>query len=552
MITAPPIPNASRSSRPSLCLSPRVLLLSVVLILASSMILASEALATDVSTQHNNNQRTGANLQETILTQANVNSTTFGLLFNASVDGKIDAQPLYLSSVSISGVTHNVLYVVTENDSIYAFDAGSGAQLWKVSALLSGETAITASVSCPFISPTIGITATPVIDRSSGPDGTIYLVAASMNSSGTNFQRLHALDITTGAEEFGGPIAVTAQYPGSGEGSSGGYVIFDPAQYAERAGLLLLNGVIYTSWTSHCDLGAYTGWIIGYNETSLAQTAVLNVTPNGAQGAMWQAGNGLAADDLGNIFFLDANGTFDTTLNSKGFPYMGDQGNGIIRLSTKNGSLTVADYFNPYNTVSESESDTDLGSGGALVLPSLKDSSGNTWYLAVGAGKDGNIYVVNRENMGKFNPNNDDAIYQELDGVLPGGMWASPAFFNGNLYFGPEGGNLLQFKLTDAKLASTPASKSAIKFTYPGAIPSVSANGAKNGIVWAIQHTSPAVLHAYNSANLATELYNSRQAAGDRDQFGSVDHFATPTIVNGMVYVGTTTGVAAFGLLTAR
>jgi outer membrane protein assembly factor BamB len=189
-----------------------------------------------------------------------VNSTTFGLLFNAPVDGKIDAQPLYLSSVSICGVTHNnVLYVVTENDSIYAFDAGSGAQLWKASALLSGETAITAQASCPFISPTIGITATPVIDRSSGPDGTIYLVAASMNSSGTNFQRLHALDITTGAEEFGGPITIAAQYPGTGECSSGGYVIFDPAQYAERAGLLLLNSVIYTSWTSHCDDQPYTG-----------------------------------------------------------------------------------------------------------------------------------------------------------------------------------------------------------------------------------------------------------------------------------------------------
>jgi hypothetical protein len=544
------VPNHSRSSRPCLRPSPRVLSLSLVLLLASSMVLATEALATDVTTQHNDNQRTGRNLEETILTQANVNSTSFGLLFSAPVDGEIDAQPLYLSSVTISGVTHNVLYAVTEYDDIYAFDADSGSQLWRVSALLSGETAgLVAGCKQP---PTIGITSTPVIDRSSGPDGTIYIVATSMNSSGTFFQRLHALDITTGAEEFGGPVTVTAQYPGTGEGSSGGYVMFNPAQYAERAGLLLLNGVIYTSWTSHCDDEPYTGWIIGFNETSLAQTAVLNVTPNGAQGAIWQSGNGLAADNLGNIFFTDANGTFDTTLNSKGFPNMGDQGNGIIRLSTTSGSLAVADYFNPYNTVEESNVDSDLGSGGVLLLPPLKDASGNTWNLAIGAGKDGNIYVVNRSNMGKFNPNNDDAIYQELDGVLPGGMWASPVLFGPNVYFGPNGSNLRQFPLTDAKLASTPASKSAIKFTYPGTTPSISANGSKNGIVWAIQHTSPSVLHAYNPADLATEFYNSSQAAGGRDQFGIASHFGTPTIVNGKVYVGTTTGVAVFGLLTAR
>jgi hypothetical protein len=551
MFTASPVPNPSRRSLASLRSSPRIKSFSLVLLLASSVVLATNALATDVTTNRNNNQRTGSNLQETILTQSNVNSTTFGLLFNVPVDSAIDAQALYLSSVTISGVSHNVLYAVTENDSIYAFDADSGAQLWKVSALLAGETPGGIG-GCSQISPTIGITATPVIDRSSGPDGTIYIVATSMNSGGTFFQRLHALDITTGAEEFGGPVTISAQYPGTGEGSSGGYVIFNPAQYAERSGLLLLNGVIYTTWTSHCDDDPYTGWIIGYNETSLAQTAVLNVTPNGSEGAIWQTGNGLAADDNGNIFFLDANGTFDTTLNSRGFPNMGDQGNGFIKVSTKNGKLTVADYFNPYNTVSESESDTDLGSGGALLLPPLKDSSGNTWYLAIGAGKDGNIYVVNRNNMGKFNPNNDDAIYQELDGALPGGMWASPVFFNASLYFGTSNGNLLQFPVTDAKLASTPKSKTTITFTYPGTTPSISANGDKNGIVWAIEHTNSSVLHAYNPANLGKEFYNSTQAAGGRDTFGSASHFGTPTIVNGKVYVGTYSSVAAFGLLAAK
>jgi hypothetical protein len=545
MFTTSRVSSLSRGSRPHLLPSPRIFPLSLVLLLASSL-----AMATDVTTYHNDNQRTGRNLAETILTQANVKSSTFGLLFSAPVDGEIDAQPLYLSSVTISGLTHNVLYAVTENDSVYAFDADSGAQLWKVSALLTGETPATAA-PCQQ-PPIIGITSTPVIDRTSGPDGTIYVVATSMNSSGQFFQRLHALDITTGAEEFGGPVAVKAHYPCTGEGSSGGYVIFNPKQYAERAALLLLNGVVYTSWTSHCDLGAYTGWIIGYNETSLAQAGVINVTPNGGAGAIWQSGNGPAADNLGNIFFADANGTFDTTLNSEGFPNMGDQGNGIIRLSTTSGSLTVADYFNPYNTVEESNVDTDLGSGGVLLLPPLTDSGGNTWNLAIGAGKDGNIYVVNRSNMGKFNPNNDDAIYQELDGVLPGGMWGSPVLFGANVYFGPVSSNLLQFQVVNAKLASTPASKSAVSFPYPGTTPSVSANGGKNGIVWAIEHSSPSVLHAYNPANLATQFYSTAEAAGGRDQFGIASHFGTPTIVNGKVYVGTTTGVAVFGLLTAK
>jgi hypothetical protein len=550
MFIASRVSSLSRGSRSRLLPSPRILPPLLVLLLASSMVLATQALATDVTTYHNDTQRTGRNLAETILTQANVKSSTFGLLFSAPVDGEIDAQPLYLSSVTISGVTHNVLYAVTENDSVYAFDADSGAQLWKVSALLTGETPATAS-PCQQ-PPIIGITSTPVIDRTSGPDGTIYIVATSMNSSGQFFQRLHALDITTGAEEFGGPVAIKAHYPGTGEGSSGGYVVFNPKQYAERAALLLLNGVIYTAWTSHCDLGAYTGWIIGYNETSLAQAGVINVTPNGGAGAIWQSGNGPAADNLGNIFFADANGTFDTTLNSEGFPNMGDQGNGIIKLSTTNSQLTVADYFNPYNTVQESNVDTDLGSGGVLLLPPLQDSGGNTWNLAIGAGKDGNIYVVNRSNMGKFNPDNDDAIYQELDGVLPGGMWGSPVLFGANVYFGPVSSNLLQFQLVNAKLASTPASKSAVSFPYPGTTPSISANGGKNGIVWAIEHSSPSVLHAYNPANLATQFYSTAEAAGGRDQFGIASHFGTPTIVNGKVYVGTNTGVAVFGLLTGK
>ena len=508
----------------------------------------SAALGADVTTYHNNNARQGLNPQETVLTPANVNASTFGKLFTIAADGVIDAQPLYLSSVSIPGQgTHNVLYAVTENDTVYAFDADTGATLWHVSALQTGETP-SDTRGCSQITPEIGITSTPVIDRTSGAHGTLYVVAMSKDSSQNYTQRVHALDLTTGQEEFGGPVAVQAQYPGSGDGSQGGNVIFDPKQYAERAGLLLLNHVIYTAWTSHCDFRPYTGWLIGYNESTLAQVSVLDVTPNGNEGAIWQAGAGLASDGS-SLYFLDANGTFDTTLNSQGFPNLGDYGNAFVRVSTAGHKLAVADYFTMYNTVEESDADEDLGSGGALLLPPMKDAGGATWYLALGGGKDGAIYIVNRNNMGKFNPSNDSAIYQEIDNALPGGLWSMPASFGGAVYFGPQGSNLLQFKFSNARLSSSPTSKSAAIFEYPGSTPSVSSNGLKNAIVWAVEHSNTSVLHAYSAANLARELYNSNQASGGRDQFGQASHFGTPTIVNGKVYVGTTAGVAVFGLL---
>ena len=506
--------------------------------------------ATDVVTYHNDIARTGQNLDETILTTGNVNSSSFGKLFSFSVDGKIDAEPLYLSNVSIAGKgTHNVIYTVTENDSVYAFDADTGAPLWQVSALGSGESP-SDDHGCGQISPQIGIPETPVIDRASGPNGTIYVVAMSKNSSSAYFQRIHALDITTGAEEFGGPVVIEARYPGTGDNSHNGYVIFDPGQYAERQGLLLLNHVIYTAWTSHCDARPYTGWLIGYSESTLKRTNVLDVTPNGSEGAIWQSGAGIASDGK-NLYFLDANGTFDTTLSKRGFPSKGDYGNGFLKVSTRNHKLRVADYFNMFNTVQESDNDEDLGSGGALVLPPMKDATGKLRYLAIGAGKDSNIYIVNRYNMGKFNPNNDNAIYQEIDGVLGGGEWATSAYFNGNIYYGPVGNNLLQFAFSNAKLSTSPQSKSAASFTYPGSTPSVSANGSSNGIVWTIEHSDPSVLHAYDATNLANELYNSNQA-GQRDQFGVASHFGTPMIVNGKVYVGTNSGVAAFGLLGSK
>jgi hypothetical protein len=515
------------------------------------LLAASAARATDVTTFHNDSARTGQNLQETILTPANVNSSTFGKLFTDSLDGVVDAEPLYLSSVTIPGQgTHNVLYVVTENDSAYALDADVGTTLWHVSVLEAGETP-SDNRGCGQITPQIGITSTPVIDRSSGPDGTIYVVAMS-KASGTYYQRVHALDLTTGQEEFGGPVTVQATYPGTGDGSQGGNVVFAPAQYAERAGLLLSNGVVYTAWTSHCDARPYTGWLIGYSETTLARTSVLDVTPNGNEGAIWQDGDVLAADPSGYIYFLDANGTFDTTLTAQGFPTKGDYGNAIVKVSPKGGKLKVADYFNMYNTVSESDADEDLGSGGIILLPGQKDASGILWNLAIGAGKDGNIYIVNRNNMGKFSQSGDSAIYQEIDGVLGGGMWASPAYFAGSVYYGPQGNNLLQFKFSEAKLSTSPIHTSASAFEYPGTTPSVSANGSQNAIVWAIEHSNPSVLHAYKAGNVGAELYNSNQAAGGRDHFGEASHFGTPMIVNGKVYVGATSGVVAFGLLSGE
>jgi len=500
----------------------------------------------DVLTYHYNAARQGFTPYETVLNTSNVNANSFGKVNFFSVDGKVDAQPLYVYRLPAMLHTQNTLFVVTEHGSAYAFDADAGTLTWKVTTLATGETT-SGDHGCSQISPEIGITATPVIDRQRGRNGAMYLVAMSKDSSGNYHQRLHALDLATGAELFGGPVEIQATYPGSGDGSQNGQVIFAPGQYAERSGLLELGGVIYIAFTSHCDFRPYTGWVMGYNAATLAQTSVIDVTPNGNEGAIWMAGTGLAGDSQGNIYFLDGNGTFDTTLNSQGFPINGDYGNAFIKLSTSP-KLAVADYFNMYNTVQESNSDEDLGSGGAILLPDLNDNNGQVHHLAVGAGKDSNIYVVNRDNMGKFNPDNNNAIYQEVVGALPGGVWANPAYFNNTVYYGSVSRPLKAFPISNAMLANSPSSQTPTSFGYPGTSPAVSANGTSNGIVWAVENSNPAVLHAYDATNLAKELYNSNQM-GSRDQFGAGNKFITPLIVNGKVFVGTQTGVAEFGLL---
>ena len=504
---------------------------------------------TDVLTYHNDNARTGQNLSEPILTLGNVTSSSFGKLSELPVDGRVDAQPLVKTQLSIplKGI-HNVLYVVTEHDTVYAFDADSGAIIWTKSMLGANELP-SDNRSCGQVSPEIGITSTPVIDPAAGANGIIYLVAISKDSSSNYFQRIHALDLTTGAEEFGGPVTIAASVMGNGAGSSNGQLPFVAKQYKERAGLLLINGVIYTTWASHCDITNYTGWIISYTvsaQNMLVQHSVLNVTPNGNDGAIWQAGAGPAADNLGNIYFLDANGTFDTATNG-GFPSNGDFGNAFVKLSTS-GGLQVADYFTMFNTGSESSGDVDLGSGGALVLPDMVDAASNTRHLAVGAGKDSNIYLVDRDNMGKFNPTANNAnVYQELAGALPSGEFAMPAYFNNILYYGGVSAPLKAYPFSQARLATSPSSSTAGSFGFPGTTPSVSANGTSNGIVWAIENAGGGVLHAFEAGKLSHELYNSNQNSG-RDSFQD-NKFITPTIANGKVYVGTPNSVAVFGLI---
>lgn len=533
-------------------LSAAILLLSLlsVLIFRREMLVGAAPAFTGILTYHNDNMRTGRNPSETSLTLKNVNSSTFGKLFAIPTDGLVDAQPLYAPNVSIPGNgTHNVLFVATEHGTVYGFDADNGSTLWQVTTLAAGETP-SDDRGCGQVTPEIGVTSTPVIDLTAGPHGTIYVVAMSKDSSSNYHQRLHALDITSGIEEFAGPVDIAAKYPGTGDNSQGGFVIFDPKHYKERAGLLLVNHILYTSWASHCDIRPYTGWIISYKETTLAQQSVLNVTPNGNEGAIWAAGAGPAADSSGNIYFLDGNGTFDTTLNAKGFPVNGDYGNAIMKLSIKKGQLAVSDYFNMYNTVSESDVDEDLGSGGAMVVPNFKDSSGVVHTLVVGAGKDANIYLADRTNMGKFNPNDNSQLYQEVTGALAGQVFSAPAFAGKRIYYGAVNDRIKAFSFNaNGLLNPTPGSATSTSFRYPGATPSISGSSASNLILWATENTSPAALHAYNANNLAVELYNSNQAAGGRDHFGNGNKFITPTIANGKVYVGTTNGVGVLGLL---
>jgi hypothetical protein len=498
---------------------------------------------TDITTYKYDVSRSGLNATETTLTLSNVNSTSFGLLRKLPVDGLVDAQPLYLAQLTVQGATHNVVFAATEHNSVYAFDSDTGTKLWQVSLLMNGDSP-SDNHGCGQITPEIGVTSTPVIDRSAGANGTLYAVSMTKDTSGNYHQRLHALDITTGAELLSGPTEITATYTATGGSTSA----FDPGQHAERASLLLSGGTIYTSWTSHCDTPPYSGWVIAFAQASLAKTGTLNVAAGSQNGpAIWMSGGGPAADSSGNVYLITANGDFDTTLDGNGFPNHGDFGNSFVKISSAGGSLAVADYFAQMNTVAASNADRDLGSGGELLLPDMTDSTGKTRHLMVGTGKDSNIYLVDRDSMGKFSASANN-IVQTVAGALPGGIWSTPAYFNGTLYYGENGGTLKAFTVATAKITATPKSQTATSFTYPGTAPSVSANGTSNGIVWAHENTSPGVLHAYDASNLAHELYNSNQASGGKDQFGPGNKYITPVVADGKVFVGTTNAVAVFGL----
>jgi hypothetical protein len=500
----------------------------------------------DVITYHYDNLRTGQNTNESILTTSNVNSATFGKIGSFAVDGKVDAQPLYLSNVAIpSQGNKNVLYVATEHGTVYAFDVDSvngttSAFLWKATTPLSGETS-SDDRGCGQVTPEIGITATPVIDRTRNA---IYVIAMSKDANGNYFQRLHALDLTTGKELFGGPTKITASYPGTGANSTGGNVVFDPKKYKERPGLLQLGGTIYTTWSSHCDAGPYTAWAMSFSADTLAQMNVLNLVPNGNEGGIWMAGAAPGADASGNIYFILGNGDFDIMLDSNGFPQNSNCGNCFVRLSA-NGTMKLADYFTPLNTVAESNADTDFGSGGELLLPDIVDGNGVTRHLAVGSGKDANIYVVDRDNMGKFSAT-QNKIYQEITGQLAGGVWSKPSYFNNTVYYGAVNDALKAFPIIAGKLKATPASQSTHQFGYPGTTPTISANGTTNGIVWGVDNGG--ILYAYDATDLTKELYDSHQAAGGRDGF-SGNKFIVPMVANGKVYVGTPNSVVVFGIL---
>ncbi|MGA2132431.1 MAG: FG-GAP-like repeat-containing protein [Bryobacteraceae bacterium] len=502
----------------------------------------------NVTTFHNDYARDGQNLNETILNPANVASSQFGRLFVQPVDGYAYAQPLYVANLAIAGGTHNVVYVATEHDSVYAFDADSntganGSPLWQVSFInpAAGINTVNSAVDldCSNIAPEVGITGTPVIDLSSN---TLYVVAKT-NENGVFFQRLHALDITSGAEKFGGPVVIAASVPGSGDASSGGQVAFDPLLNNQRAGLLLLNGMVYIAWASHCDISPFHGWMMAYNAATLAQVAIWNSTPNGSDGGVWQSGAPPAVDSSGYVYLGVGNGTFDLIGDGP------DAGDSIVKFGPPgSGKFPVLDYFTPYNEFTLSVEDTDLGSGGVVIFPDQPAGSPHQ-HLLVEIGKQGSLYLVNRDLMGHFNLGSDTQIVQWIQEIF-GGLWGTPAFWNNTLYVGGTNDALqaFAFNTSTGLLSTTPVSASPETYYYPGSTPSISANGTTNGIVWALEEdSSSAILHAYDATNLASELYNS--SANASQTAGPPVNFAVPTVVNGKVYVGTATQLAVYGLV---
>jgi hypothetical protein len=514
----------------------------------------------NVLTFHNDLARTGQNTNESFFTLDNVNTTGFGKLFTYALDGWVYTQPLYVEGVSIPGKgRHNVVYVTTEHNSVYAFDADSdqganAAPLWQVSFInpAAGVTTVPMSIFGFDAPPELGINGTPVIDPSTG---TLFVVAKikTVTNSVTRYaERLFALDISTGHTNFGGPIDISPTFPGTGAGSSGGKVAFDPLYDYQRAGLTLQNGIVYVAFASQGDEGPYHGWVVGYDAHTLKQVQVYNATPNGIQGGIWMSGGAPAGDADGNIYCMTGNGTFDANVNN-GVDYAMS----FLKLTPANTNLVLTDYFTPYNQAYMNQIDGDLGSGAPILLPDSVGSSAHR-HLLTGAGKSATIYLLDRDNMGHYNPstNNPDSQAVQTINVQVAGIFATPAYFNGLIYYLGFNGYLRAYSISNAQMSPLPVSQSSDQIGFPGATPSISANGANDGIAWVIRNDAfnasrgPAVLLAYNATNLFERLYRSTDA-GARDSLGMAQKFAVPTIANGKVYVTTAFGLTVFGNLGA-
>ena len=519
----------------------RYLHVSAVLTFIISMMSYSQpgmSQTVSVLTQHNDLSRSGANPNETILTTSNVSESTFGKLFAMPVDGFVYAQPLYVPQVSISGGTHNVLYVADAHDSVYAFDADTGVQYWHVSL---GTPVPNSVINTQNILVEVGIIATPVIDTA---NNTMYVTAKTYENNVQIF-RLHALNISTGVEEFGGPVEIAATTNGSGVGISGGKVTFTASQENQRAAVSLINGVIYLAFASHEDYDPYHGWVLGYNPSTLAQVSVFNVTPNSGEGAIWMGGQGLVGDSSNNIYLITSNSTKSTENAAN------DYGESFLKLVPNGGTLIVEDYFKSNQYDSFNANDLDLGSTGAFLIP-------GTTYIA-GGSKAGKLYVVNTANMGKLNTSADQVV-QEFQAT--NGLWGSPAFWNNTMYIWGVNEPLKAYSFNGKTFNTSPSSQSA--YSTPGGTTSgtvsVSSNGTTPGteIVWATaptgdpDHTTVGGnLYAYNATNLSSLLW-STSSNSSRDSFGDYSKFCAPTIANGKVYVGTDSGqVVAYGLLSA-
>jgi len=502
----------------------------------------STAAVTDLAgvfTWHNDLARTGVNAKEYALDTTTVNSATFGKLFSCAVDGYMVAQPLWVGNLTIGGSKHNVVFVATENASLYAFDADdpSCKAVWsttKVSLVGAGETAVqSGDLGSDTLGPTVGISGTPVIDLSAN---TLYAVTFSENpGAGTFVQRLHAVNILTGTEVVP-PVMISGSVTGSGYDNSNGVITFTARRHNQRPALLLLNGVVYISWASFDDVDFYHGWVMGYSASTLAQTAVFNVTRDGQRGGIWMSGGGPAADSAGSIFLLTGNGDFNVDQAGR------DYGDSFLKLS---GTLTVTDYFTPSNQSSLEQADLDLGGGGAVVL--MDPSGGPHPHLVVGGGKEGKLYVLNRDSMGQFHSGSDSQIVQSFT-AGSNGIFSTPVFWQNTLYSAAASSPMsaFAFNITTGLFGTAPISQSPTTFGFPGATPTLSAAGTTNGILWAIQRPSgggTAVLHAYNATNLANELWNSGSTAG------AAVKFSVPTVANGKVYVGTQTELDVYGLL---